>query len=88
MPRTVAITLVDKRRVQPETLEKIQKVLDSGADHGIIAVDRSELEAFVSFNVTSFDADALSTNEGKANGKHAAKPAPDDRVRKALEQQR
>lgn len=85
--RTVAITLVNKRRVQPETLAKIEKIVESGADHGIVECHPDEMGAFLSFNISVKEARDLQPGapkpeKGPKNGNSA--PDTEKRISEAL----
>lgn len=89
--RTVTITMYDKRRVQPETIEAVRKIIESGEDHGMIAVDQSELGMFDSFQINIREVDAMSPPPPRQDKTvpasdvvAALEGASDDAIRNAL----
>lgn len=57
--KSVTVTLVNKRRVMPETVTAIQKLLDSGKDHGFVWVEPDEMGHFHTFVVSQNELDGL-----------------------------
>ena len=68
------ILLVDRKKIQPETLFRIEEFLASSDDHIVIPVDRSELEGIQEFRVSREDVNLL--RKGYEEGAATAGAAP------------